>query len=307
MIYDAVGSLGITHGFWDALVRAGGVVRAYHPLSPLSPTFELARIDQRNHRKILVVDGHRGFTGGLNLARPWLAVEDGGEAWRDDMVEIDGHASEELRTLFYKTWRRTRFRSVLDVPAGLVPLSKRPVGKVWVLASQRKTRRNLRREYLSRLNRAERSIEIANSYFIPDRAVRNALFRAVLRGVRVRILIPTKSDVAIVQYALEALYDSLLQSGVEMYCHAGPMMHAKTAIIDDRFATIGSYNLDERSRAKNLEVNIAVENDAFATYVRTWFDRDLVGATPLDLYEWRARPLARRGMEYLAFALRKLL
>jgi cardiolipin synthase len=92
-----------------------------------------------------------------------------------------------------------------------------------------------------------------------------------------------------------------------MYCHAGPMMHAKTAIIDDRFATIGSYNLDERSRTKNLEVNIAVDDEAFATYVRSWFDRDLVTATQLDLYEWRSRPLARRGFEYVAFALRKLL
>ena len=318
VIYDAIGSLGMTRNFWDPLKRAGGTVREYHPLSPLKPAFELARIEQRNHRKILVVDGHRGFTGGLNLARPWLAIEDGGDAWRDDMVEIQGHASEELRTLFYKTWRRMSFRSlprhpltgvlrVLDVPTDLVPLSKRPTGKVWVLASQRKTKRNLRREYLGWLNRAQVSIEIANSYFIPDAAVRNALYRAVLRGVRVRILVPTKSDVALVQYALEALYESLLRNGVEMYCHVGPMMHAKTAIIDDRFATIGSYNLDERSKTKNLEVNIAVEDAPFATYVRAWFDKDLEGATHLDLYEWRARPLARRGMEYVAFALRKLL
>ena len=317
VIYDAIGSLGMTRTFWDPLLRAGGSVREYHPLSPLKPAFELARIEQRNHRKILVIDGNRGFTGGLNLARPWLAIEDGGDAWRDDMVEIQGHASEELRTLFYKTWRRMSFRilprhpfgvlRVIDVPTDLVPLSKRPTGKVWVLASQRKTKRNLRREYLGWLNRAQVSIEIANSYFIPDAEVRNALYRAVLRGVRVRILVPTKSDVALVQYALEALYESLLRNGVEMYCHVGPMMHAKTAIIDDRFATIGSYNLDERSKTKNLEVNIAVEDAPFASYVRAWFDKDLEDATHLDLYEWRARPLARRGMEYVAFALRKLL
>ena len=91
-----------------------------------------------------------------------------------------------------------------------------------------------------------------------------------------------------------------------MYCHSGPMMHAKTAIIDDRFAMIGSYNLDERSQTKNLEVNIAVEDEAFATYVRKWFDRDVENATHLDLYEWRARPLVRRGIEYMAYALRKL-
>jgi cardiolipin synthase len=136
--------------------------------------------------------------------------------------------------------------------------------------------------------------------------VRNALYRAVLRGVRVRVLIPAKSDVLVVQYALEAMYESLLRNGIEMYCYSGPMMHAKTAIIDDQFATIGSYNLDERSQTKNLEVNIAVEDAAFATHVRRWFDRDVENAMHLDLYEWRARPLVRRGIEYMAYALRKL-
>jgi cardiolipin synthase len=314
VIYDAIGSLAITPAFWEPLVRAGGEVREYHPLSPLRPAFELARIEERDHRKILVTDGTRGFTGGLNLARPWLPIEDGGEAWRDDMIEVVGYAAAELRTLFYKTWRRMGLRQLsrdplgaIAIPRDLVPLNRRPTARVWVLASQRRSKRNLRREYLTRLNRARRSIEIANSYFIPDRSVRNALYRAVLRGVRVRVLVPAKSDVAVAQYALEALYESLLRNGVEMYCHSGPMMHAKTAIIDDRFATIGSYNLDERSRTKNLEVNVAVDDEAFATYVRKWFDRDVENATHLDLYEWRARPLVRRGMEYVAFALRRLL
>jgi cardiolipin synthase len=314
VIYDAVGSLAITPAFWEPLVRAGGEVREYHPLSPLKPAFELARIEQRDHRKILVVDGARGFTGGLNLARQWLPIDDGGEGWRDDMIEVVGHASAELRTLFYKTWRRMGLRRLpqdplgsLAIPNDLVRLSRRPTGKVYVLAGQRRSKRNLRREYLSRLNRARSSIDIANSYFIPDWNVRSALYRAVVRGVRVRVLVPAKSDVAVAQFALEALYDSLLRHGVEMYCHSGPMMHAKTTIIDDRFATVGSYNLDERSRSKNLEVNISVIDEPFATYVRTWFDRDVESATQLDLYEWRARPLARRGMEYVAFALRKLL
>ena len=312
VVYDAVGSLAIGDAFWEPLLAAGGEVREYHPLSPLRPSFQLARIEQRDHRKILVVDGDIGFTGGLNLARPWLPLDDGGQAWRDDIIQIVGYASAELRTLFYKTWRRVWFRNLpqdfgpMNVPRDLVPLSKKPTGKVYVLASLRRSRRNLRREYLRRINDARTSIAIANSYFIPDRSVRNALFRAVLRGVRVRVLVPQKSDVAVVQFALEALYEALLRRGVEIYCYSGPMMHAKTAIIDDRFATIGSYNLDERSWRKNLEVNVGVEDVAFATYVRTWFDRDVANAMCIDLYEWRARPIARRGIEYLAFALRKL-
>lgn len=313
VIYDAVGSLGITRAFWDPLERAGGEVREYHPLSPFKPAFDLSRIEQRNHRKILVVDKTRGFTGGMNLAKPWLAIEDGGEAWRDDTIEIVGYAASELRTLFYRTWRRIgprRFHHdpllTRTAPRDLVPLTKRPIGKVWVLASLRRRRRNLRREYLRRLNRATRSINIANSYFLPDRSVRNALYRAVLRGVRVRVLVPAKSDVAVVQFALEAMYEVLLRHGIEIYCYGGPMMHAKTVIIDDVFVMIGSYNLDERSRSKNLEVNVAVEDGPFATHVRRWFDRDIRRARFVDLYAWRARPLARRGVEYVAYALRKL-
>ncbi|HEY8074540.1 MAG TPA: phospholipase D-like domain-containing protein [Labilithrix sp.] len=312
VVYDAIGSLSIGDAFWKPLLDAGGEVREYHPLSPLRPTFQLSRIEQRDHRKILVVDGDIGFTGGLNLARAWLPLDAGGQAWRDDMIQMKGYAAAELRTLFYKTWRRVWFRNLpqdfgpMNVPRDLVPLSKKPTGKVYVLASLRKSRRNLRREYLRRINGARSSIAIANSYFVPDRSVRNALFRAVLRGVRVRVLVPQKSDVAIVQFALEALYEGLLRRGVEVFAYSGPMMHAKTAIIDDRFATIGSYNLDERSWRKNLEVNVGVEDDAFATYVRGWFDRDIANALRIDLYEWRARPIARRGIEYVAFALRKL-
>lgn len=316
VIYDAVGSLSITPSFWDLVTRAGGEVREYHTLSPLRPSFDLARVEQRDHRKILVVDGETGFTGGLNLAAPWLAPEDGGEGWRDDVIQVDGACAGELRTLFYKTWRRLWLLALprelplamsrSHLPPDLAPLTRRPTSPVYVLASLRRSRRNLRREYVTRLNTAKRSIEIANSYFLPDRAVRSALYRAVLRGARVRVLVPTKSDVAVVQFALEAMYESLLRHGVELFCHRGPMMHAKTVVIDDGFAMIGSYNLDERSRAKNLEVNVAVEDEAFAKHVRAWFDRDVARAERVDLYEWRARPILRRGVEYVAYALRKL-
>ena len=320
VIYDSVGSLAMNDAFWTPLRAVSGEVREFHPLSPLRPSFELANIEHRDHRKILVVDGKLAFTGGINLARAWLPMDDGGEAWRDDMIEIRGPAVQELRTLFYKTWRRVWFQrplrgagstglpnlAAMKLPRDLAPLSKKPAGRVYVLASLRRSRRNLVREYVTRINRAMTSIEIANSYFIPDRNVRNALFRAVLRGARVRVLGPSKSDVAVVQFALEAMYDQLLKKGIEIYCYSGPMMHAKTAVIDDRFSMVGSYNLDERSRRKNLEVNVAVEDAAFAVYVREWFDRDVAKARRMDLYEWRSRPLARRGIEYLAYALRKL-
>jgi cardiolipin synthase len=303
VIYDAVGSMGATPAWWRPLFAAGGRAVEYHSISPLDPRFRLERVELRDHRKLLVVDGEQGFTGGINLALPWLGTEDGGAGWRDDVIQVSGEATQELRTLFYRTWRKlTREAAPLDVR----PLSRRHVRPVWVLASQWRTRRSIHREYVRRIGSARRGVDIANSYFVPDRRVRAALFRAVLRGVPVRVLVPAKSDVPIVQFAVEALFDTLLRHGIEVFTLPGAMLHAKTAIIDEAFTTVGSYNLDERSWRKNLEVNLAVEDRAFARHVRSWFERDLSVATRIDLAGWRRRSLARRGFEWASYAMRKL-
>jgi cardiolipin synthase len=186
------------------------------------------------------------------------------------------------------------------------PLSRKRRRPVWVLVSQWRLRRSIHREYLVRINRAHSRVDIANSYFVPDRNVRSALFRAVARGVKVRVLVPTTSDVPVVQYAVEALFDTLLKHGVEIWALPGPMLHAKTAIIDEAFTMIGSYNLDQRSWRKNLEVNLAVESSDFARHVRAWFERDLEVAARVELEAWRDRSYARRGMEWAAYAMRKL-
>ena len=177
---------------------------------------------------------------------------------------------------------------------------------MWLLASQWRTRRSIHREYVVRVGRATQRVDIANSYFVPDRRVRAALFTAVRRGVRVRVLVPAKSDVPVIQFAVEALFDTLLRHGIEIWALPGTMLHAKTAIIDDEFTTIGSYNLDERSWRKNLEVNLAVEDRAFARHVRAWFEHDLGVATRIDLTTWRDRSLTRRGFEWAAYAMRRL-
>jgi cardiolipin synthase len=120
------------------------------------------------------------------------------------------------------------------------------------------------------------------------------------------VLVPSKSDVPVVQFAVEALFDTLLRHGVEIWALPGTMLHAKTAIIDDEFTTIGSYNLDERSWRKNLEVNMAVEDRAFARHVRGWYERDLESASKIELSTWRDRSMVRRGFEWAAFAMRRL-
>jgi cardiolipin synthase len=219
------------------------------------------------------------------------------------MIEAQGDAPQELRTLFYRTWRALTQEAA---PPDVRPLSRHHAGPVWVLASQWRSRRSMHREYVLRIRRSRERVDIANSYFVPDRQVRRALFHAIRRGVRVRVLVPARSDIPVVQFAVEALFDTLLRHGVEVWTLPGTMLHAKTAIIDDAFATIGSYNLDERSWRKNLEVNLAVEDSQFARYVRAWFETDLAMAERVDLGEWRDRSLARRGLEWASFAMRRL-
>jgi cardiolipin synthase A/B len=302
VIYDAVGSLACTPAWWRPLTQAGGRAVAYHSISPFDARFRFDRIGRRDHRKMLIVDGVHGFGGGINLAAKWLPVAEGGAGWRDDAIQVHGAATAELRALFYRTWRKlTRERPPLDVR----PLSRKSSRPVRVLVSQWKTQRSIHREYVRRIRLAKDRIDIANSYFVPDLRVRFALFRAVRRGVRIRVLVPSKSDVPVVQYAVEALFDTLLRHGVEVWTMPETMLHSKTAIIDESFTTIGSYNLDERSWRKNLEVNLAVEDRAFARHVRSWFERDLLGATRVDLSRWRDRSLAQRSLEWASFALRR--
>ena len=302
VIYDAVGSLNITPEWWSPLVDAGGEVHVYHPLSPLRSDFRWKVVEARDHRKMLIVDGELGFTGGINLSAEWLPIDEGGEGWRDDMIAVRGPTAEELRSLFYRTHRSVTGEKT---PSDVRPIPSEPTRPVWVLATRTLPRRRVHREYLVRIKAAKERIDIANSYFIPDQAVRRALFRAVDRGVKVRVLLPEKGDVPVVHYAVEASFESLLGHGVELYSLPGPMLHAKTAIVDDVFATIGSYNLDERSWRKNLEVNIAVEDAAFARHLRKWFDSDVARARRVDLTTWRARPLGQVAVEWVALALRK--
>jgi cardiolipin synthase len=299
VIHDSVGSLGITPGWWRPLTSAGGRVAEYHAVWPLHPRFRLERVELRDHRKMLVVDG---FTGGVNLAAPWLDRSHGGEGWRDDMIEVGGPITSELRALFYRTWRKLTGE---PPPPDVRPLPRRKTGPVWALVSGWRTRRSIHREYVKRIRLARERVDIANSYFVPDRRVRAVLFKAIRRGVQVRLLVPGKSDAPVVQLAVEALFDTLLRHGVEVWAFPNAMLHAKTAVIDD-FTTIGSYNLDERSWRKNLEINLAVEDRDFAAHVRAWYERDLDGADRIDLATWRERSLVRRSFEWASYAMRRL-
>ena len=216
VIYDAIGSLEADSSQWERLREAGASVYEYNPIAPWRRRFRIGVVNNRNHRKMLIVDRSVGFTGGVNIGDPWAAIEDGGEGWRDDMVRIEGGAVEEMCGVFLHGLSTIAEREVTTPPAMLA--DDGGDSPVRVLANHYLgERRAIRHAYLRRIREAKRSVYITNSYFVPDRAIRKALTRAASRGVDVRVLLPAESDVPAVYYASRRNYGWLLTRGVRIF------------------------------------------------------------------------------------------
>ncbi|HET7540288.1 MAG TPA: phospholipase D-like domain-containing protein [Polyangiaceae bacterium] len=313
IIFDAVGSVGASDEMFDELSRAGAQVIEYNPIAPWKRRFRLSKLTRRDHRKILVVDGKIGFTGGINIADYWLPLEDGGAGWRDDMVRIDGPAVAGLCDCFARVWTRLRGRP-LCVPQALrqpppMASARRVHSPAVRVLGQRflRTQREISRAYLHYLRRAQQRIFIANSYFVPDGRVLRALARAARRGVDVRIIVPGQSDVDIVRHASRAVWGRLLRAGVRIFEWEESVLHAKTAVVDGLWSTIGTFNFDYMSLRMNLEVNVSVIDARFADCLETSFLEDFERCREVLPRDFRFRPLGQRLLEYLAYRLRKIL
>jgi cardiolipin synthase len=312
IIYDAVGSVGASDDMFAALMQAGARVIEFNPIAPWKRRFRLSKLTRRDHRKILVVDGRVGFTGGINLADYWLPREVGGAGWRDDMVRIDGPAVQGLCDCFAQVWARLRGPKLLLSGFGRAQPTARPArarGQAVQVLGQRflRTQRQISRAYLHYLRRAERRIFIANSYFVPDGRVLRALCGAARRGVDVRIIVPGQSDVDIVRHASRAVWGRLLRAGVHIFEWDESVLHAKSAVVDGMWSTIGTFNFDYFSLRLNLEVNVSVLDARFASALEASFMRDFAECREVSLVDFRFRPLGQRLLEFIAYRLRKFL
>jgi cardiolipin synthase len=304
VLFDAVGSLETPDSFWGPLLDAGALVQEFSPISPLKRHFRPGRLAYRDHRKVLVVDGAVGFTGGINIGEHWAPPDAPGSAWRDDAIEIVGPAVHAFRSAFQTVWRQCG-RAVPEEEVGASVLDPR----VRVLTNRvgRHPSRSILREYLLGLRRATKSIDITSAYFLPGPRFLYAMRSAARRGARVRLLVPLHSDVWIVSLAMNSLYGRLLSDGVLVYAYKPRTLHAKTAVFDERFTMIGSHNLDTLSWRFNLECNVVVDSVEFARVVRDSFERDLTEAEPLDWSTWRERPLSLRALAWFAALFRSAL
>jgi cardiolipin synthase len=313
IIFDAVGSVGASDEMFAELERAGAHVIEFNPIAPWKQRFRLSKLTRRDHRKILVVDGKTGFTGGINIADYWLPLDDGGAGWRDDMVRIDGPAVAGLSDCFARVWARLRGRKLslpdsLLLPPVLETSRRTRLPAVRVLGQRfLRTQREISRAYLHYVRRAQRRVFIANSYFVPDGRVLRALASAARRGVDVRIIVAGQSDVDIVRHASRAVWGRLLRAGVRIFEWDESVLHAKTAVVDGLWSTIGTFNFDYMSLRMNLEVNVSVLDARFAGCLEASFLEDVELCREVSLVDFRFRPLGQRLLEYLAYRLRKFL
>lgn len=310
LIYDSVGSLDTPPEYFERLRAAGVRVLEFNPVNPAKARRGWT-INQRDHRKILVVDGRVAFTGGVNISRVYgkssflqsrrsapPPKDPNDAAWRDTHMQIEGPVVAEFQRMFIDTWRRQSGAELPD--AGFFP-PLRAEGRALVRAigsTPDDGDFSVYKTYVSALASADRNAYITTAYFVPDRQMIAAMVDAARRGVDVRIIFPSFTDVGMLLYAGRSYYDELLAAGIRIYERKAAMLHAKTAVVDGVWSTIGSTNLDMRSFLHNDEVNAVVLDTAFAARMEDLFQRDLRDSVEITAEEWRRRGLGHRVREW---------
>lgn len=293
LIYDSVGSLDMEPATETRMRNAGVQILEYHPVAPWRPRWAW---NKRAHRKILVVDGKVGFVGGMNICDEHAPASQGGQDWPDAHARVEGPAAHELDRLFRGVWYKETGRWYESKSPGDRP----GASPVKIVGNHEVIKRfAIREAYVNALRAARTDVCIANSYFIPDWRIRRSLGQAVKRGVSVRVLVPGRSDIRSVWYAMRSRYAGLLARGVRIFEWQGPMMHAKAVVVDSEWAAVGSYNLDHRSLVHNLEANLQTTDRDFAATLKDRFEAGVQGAREVLAEDWARRSWAERGFERL--------
>lgn len=305
VIYDAVGSIESSQKFFDELKDAGVEVIEFHPINPMK-TF-LWKMQNRDHRKLIVVDGHVAFTGGLNISNAYSSGSSSKpgpeaglkEAWRDTHVQLDGPVVEQFQKLFLDTWAKLGGKLARPDAAYYPELKSMGENLASAVASSgtKQQDESIYRTYMAAIENASKRIWITQAYLMPPEEMSEALVRAVKRGVDVRIIVPSFSDSKLVLSASHHEYDPLLEGGVRLIEAQDALLHAKTALVDDSLSIIGSANLDYRSFLHNNEVNAVIIGEEAAQKMESVFKRDLANGKELTLKEWRERGLWQKTRE----------
>lgn len=308
LIRDGVGTLSTPDEFFAPLIASGAAVLEFNPVNPL-----LARkgweLNQRDHRKLLIVDGRVVFLGGINISSVYSSssfklrsrsAKTTGPAWRDTDLRISGPVAAEFQKLFIATWQAQKGPALAEKNYFPVLTREGPQVVRAVGSSPDDPERLVYTELLSAIANAQDTVRITNAYFAPDPQLMTVLETAAQRGVAVDLILPSQTDSWLIFHAGRGYYERLLSAGVNIHERLGVILHSKTALIDGVWATVGSTNLDWRSFLHNQEVNAVVVGSQFGNQVQQVFDRDLAASKTITLPDWQQRPLTVRAKELFA-------
>jgi cardiolipin synthase len=300
VVVDAVGSMLTRDRYFAALRRAGGEVAWYQPFR----WYTLKRLNNRTHRELMVVDGKTGFIGGAGIGTAWAEGERGQRPWRDTVVRVSGPIAAALQTAFVENWLEAAGEILTDrvvYPAqnthrqATVMHEKLSIVVASAPSAGRATRARILFQML--LAAARSSICINSPYFLPDRALRRELLRAVQRGVKVTVIVPgVHNNHLMTRVASRRHYGELLAGDVAIHEYEPGMIHAKILIVDALWSVIGSTNFDNRSFGLNDEVNLAAMDRDLAQRLMVDFENDLRRSRCIDLAEWKRRSLGERAL-----------
>ena len=290
VLYDGVGSQHLNAAFWKPLVDAGGQVLEFNALRFSFASFNFANF--RTHRKIVVCDGRVGFLGGVNLHEPACNTRSGNNAWRDQHVRIEGEPVRKIQRLFLENWTYAGGRFALSPESfpEYFPSARETQGTiaVQILASGPDDETApLHAFFLAALATARSRVWIETPYLIPDEPLETALRIAELRGIDVQVIVPKQGDSRLVTAASHTYCESLVKAGIRIFEYGPPMLHAKTMVVDDTVAVIGTANLDNRSFRLNFEIAAAFYDAEVIACMAKRFEEDRASTNPF--------PLRRRG------------
>lgn len=301
VLIDWVGSQKIDSAFIKEMKNAGVEVERYHALR----WYNLARLNYRTHRKLLVIDGRIGFTGGVGIADEWSGKGDDPEHWRDTHYRAEGPVVREMQSAFMDNWLKTRpevhqsadyFPELKNAGDSLAQMFK---------SSSREGGSSVRIMYLLAIAAAKKSIQIESAYFVPDETTITALIDAQKRGAKVDIIVPGPLvDSIIVRHASREQWGPLLESGVRIFEFQKALFHCKVFIVDGTFVSIGSTNFDERSFRLNDEANLNVIDSEFAGLQAASFERDIAASVRVSLDVWKDRPITDKITEKIMIIFR---
>jgi len=307
ILIDAVGSFNLPADFVGRLTGHGIELRKFHPVDPAEDP-RIWRFNNRDHRKILVIDGRVAYTGGINISGVYskgsLTVPRkktrGNIAWRDTHVRVTGPVVHQFQKNFLEMWNKDLTEAERVKDAGYFPVIAAQGDMVVGVAAHNggdAVESDIYSVMAAAIGHAQKRIWITQAYFVPDEAFIEIIRLAAKRGVDVRLMLPGVSDAPLVIQASRSSYEVLLEAGVKIYERTDAVLHAKTVVVDSVWSSIGSTNYDYRSFVHNYELNAVIVNKDFGNAMEQLFQKDIQQAGKITLQAWRQRPFIQRLKE----------